>query len=116
MPTPWIPSCPLRNTAKAIIPATWITAAGGDGTQHYGGVGLLLRRDLNNGVYYEGSFRAGVMDGDFRGALEGYYTTYDTHARYAGASLGLGRIYQESDKDSVDVYGRSTIRTSPVTM
>ena len=78
----------------------------GDGTQHYGGVGLLLRRDLNNGVYYEGSFRAGVMDGDFRGALEGYYTTYDTHARYAGASLGLGRIYQESDKDSVDVYGR----------
>ena len=25
----------------------------GDGTQHYGGVGLLLRRDLNNGVYYE---------------------------------------------------------------
>ena len=78
----------------------------GDGTQHYGGVGLLLRRDLNNGVYYQASLRAGVMDGDFRGALEGYHTTYDTHARYAGASLGLGRIYQQTDKDSVDVYGR----------
>ena len=97
---------PFAEYGKGNYTSHLENGARGDGTQHYGGVGLLLRRDLNNGVYYQASARVGVLDGDFRGVLEGYRSTYDTNARYAGASLWLGRIYQQTDKDSLDVYGR----------
>ena len=97
---------PFAEYGKSSYAAHLDNGARGDGDQHYGGVGLLLRRDLDNGVYYQGNLRVGTMDGDFRGVIAGHYATYDTDARYAAATLGAGRIYKTDDRNSVDVYGR----------
>ncbi len=97
---------PFAEYGKSSYAAHLDNGARGDGDQHYGGVGLLLRRDLDNGVYYQGNLRVGTMDGDFRGVIAGHYATYDTNSRYAAATLGAGRLYKTDDKNSVDVYGR----------
>ena len=45
------------------------SGARGDGSQHYVGGGLLMRRDLDNGVHYEGMVRAGHLGGDYQAPL-----------------------------------------------
>ena len=55
---------------------SWSGSARGDGSQHYVGAGLLLRRDLNNGVHYEGLVRGGHLSGEYAGRIAGVDASY----------------------------------------
>ena len=79
--------------------------ARGDGRQHYTGGGILLRRDLTDGRYYEGAVRAGYLKGDFHGIIANAMTRYDSGAPYLAAQAGLGKIFAK-DRDTYDVYGK----------
>lgn len=81
------------------------TGARGDGRQHYTGGGILLRRDLDSGLYYEGAVRAGYLKGDFHGIIAKSMSRYDSGAPYIAAQAGLGKIYTRN-RDSYDIYGK----------
>ena len=76
-----------------------------DGNNHYTGAGILVRRDFLNGLYYEGSARAGYMKGDFHGLIEGYMVRYDSGTPYLAMYAGLGKVYTRGSS-SYDVYGK----------
>ena len=77
----------------------------GDGSQRYVGAGILLRRDQENGVHYEGLVRAGRLNGDYAGRIAGYRTTYNSGAGYIAAHAGLGKIYRQ-DSNDYNLYGK----------
>lgn len=81
------------------------TGAKGDGRQHYTGGGILLRRDFDSGLYYEGAVRAGYLKGDFHGMIAKSMSRYDSGAPYIAAQAGLGKIYTRN-RDSYDIYGK----------
>lgn len=81
------------------------TGARGDGRQHYTGGRILLRRDLDSGLYYEGAVRAGYLKGDFHGMIAKSMSRYDSGAPYIAAQAGLGKIYTRN-RDSYDIYGK----------
>ncbi len=81
------------------------TGARGDGRQHYTGGGILLRRDLDSGLYYEGAVRASYLKGDFHGMIAKSMSRYDSGAPYIAAQAGLGKIYTRN-RDSYDIYGK----------
>lgn len=81
------------------------TGARGDGRQHYTGGGILLRRDLDSGLYYEGAVRAGYLKGDVHGMIAKSMSRYDSGAPYIAAQAGLGKIYTRN-RDSYDIYGK----------
>ena len=79
--------------------------ARGAGRQHYTGGGVLLRRDLDDGKYYEGAIRAGRLKGDFHGIIDSTALRYDSSAPYVAAQAGAGKIYAK-DRDTYDLYGK----------
>ena len=79
--------------------------ARGDGDQHYVGAGLLARRDLQSGFYYEALIHAGQMKGDFHGLVRNHLVSYDTSAPYISAMVGAGKIVKK-DTTSIDYYGK----------
>lgn len=79
--------------------------ARGDGRQHYTGGGVLLRRDLDDGKYYEGAIRGGRLKGDFHGIIDSTALRYDSSAPYVAAQAGAGKIYAK-DRDTYDLYGK----------
>ena len=81
------------------------TGARGAGRQHYTGGGILLRRDFDSGLYYEGAVRAGYLKGDFHGMIAKSMSRYDSGAPYIAAQAGLGKIYTRN-RDSYDIYGK----------
>lgn len=80
--------------------------ARGDGNQRYVGAGLLVRRDQADGLHYEGMLRAGRLNGDFKGSIEGYRANYDSSAAYVGAMAGLGKRIPAGKTSSYDFYGK----------
>lgn len=77
----------------------------GDGKQRYIGSGILLRRDQDDGLYYEGSVRAGNIDSDFHGIIDKHFARYDSGAPYIAMHAGLGKIFRR-DRDDYDFYGK----------
>ena len=77
----------------------------GDGSQRYVGAGILLRRDQNSGLHYEGLIRAGRLNGDYSGIIAGIPAGYSTGANYFAAHLGLGKIFRQDDND-YNLYGK----------
>ena len=81
----------------------------GDGNASYTGGGLLGKYTLANGVYVEGSLRAGNVKDDARNVLSdptGNVYSYDTNANYFGAHLGVGKEIPLANGNTVDVYGK----------
>lgn len=80
-----------------------------DGTLGFGdtqffGVGVFLRQNNTDGLWYEGSLRAGRMKSDYRGNLNNQNVTYDTSSNYFAAHLGVGKVNKVSEKGSLDLY------------
>jgi hypothetical protein len=80
-----------------------------DGTLGFGdskffGAGVFLRQNNTNGLWYEGSLRAGHMKSDYRGNLNLQNVTYDTSNNYFAAHLGIGKVNKVSEKGSLDLY------------
>ena len=80
----------------------------GDGSANYTGAGLLGKWTAKNGLYVDGSFRAGRIHENttniLRDNIRGY--GYDERSTYLGFSLGIGKQFEAAKGDVVDVYGR----------
>ena len=77
----------------------------GDGDAHFWGAGLMAKQLNDDGLYYEGSLRAGIMSTDYQSAVAGGIK-YDSDATYYAAHLGMGKVVQLNDKDTIDYYGK----------
>ena len=77
----------------------------GDGDAQFWGVGLMAKQLNDDGLYYEGSLRAGRMSTDYQSAVAGGIK-YDSDATYYAAHLGMGKVVQLNDKDTLDYYGK----------
>ena len=77
----------------------------GDGNAHFWGAGLMAKQLNDDGLYYEGSLRAGRMSTDYQSAVAGGIK-YDSDATYYAAHLGMGKVVQLNDKDTLDYYGK----------
>ncbi len=80
----------------------------GDGKSHYWGVGIMARQINNDGLYYEGSLRAGRANSDYNGDITvpgiAQTITYDTASTYLAAHLGLGKIMDIGNSNTLDSY------------
>lgn len=74
----------------------------GDGNTQNFGLGVMARQNNDNGTYYEGSIRYGKLTSNYNSGDLG--ADYDTDANYWGAHLGLGKVFQLNDKNSIDTY------------
>ena len=99
-----IPLCPSSNTGTGNY-TSYKNGSRGDGSQRYVGAGVLLRRDHDNGIHYEGLVRAGRLMGDYAGRIGGYRTTYNSGAGYIAAHAGLGKIFRQ-DSNDYNLYGK----------
>lgn len=81
----------------------------GDGNVVYNGGGVAARFEQDNGVYTEGSLRAGVLKNEMKDALRdgaGNSYGYKSESTYYGAHIGVGKIISlDADKD-LDIYGK----------
>jgi outer membrane autotransporter protein len=90
------------------------TAFHGDGDLYHLGGGILGRMDFagdKSGHFYaEGSARLGSVHNDYdhSGLYDalGREATYDASSTYYGIHLGLGYIWNLSDKAALDLYGK----------
>ena len=81
----------------------------GDGSLVYNGGGIAARYTNKNGVYTEGSLRAGMLKSDMDNALRdgaGNFYGYESESAYYGAHLGIGKIISLSESSDLDVYGK----------
>ena len=81
----------------------------GDGSLVYNGGGIAARYTNKNGVYTEGSLRAGMLKSDMDNALRdgaGNFYGYESESAYYGAHLGIGKIISLSDSSDLDIYGK----------
>ena len=80
----------------------------GDGSMVYNGGGIAARYENKNGVYTEGSLRAGMLKNELDNAMHdvnGSYG-YETESTYYGAHIGIGQIFELSENTDLDVYGK----------
>ena len=80
----------------------------GDGSMVYNGGGIAARYENKNGVYTEGSLRAGMLKNELDNAMRdvnGSYS-YETESAYYGAHIGVGKIISLSDSSDLDIYGK----------
>ncbi|MDO4179174.1 MAG: hypothetical protein Q4D21_08300 [Phascolarctobacterium sp.] len=79
----------------------------GEGNTSYIGAGIVAKQQNDDGVYYEGSLRAGRSKGDYKGNLPGVgRTSYDSDSTYVAAHLGVGKLRKLSEKQTLDIYGK----------
>ena len=80
----------------------------GDGSMIYNGGGIAARYENKNGVYTEGSLRAGMLKNELDNAMRdvnGSYG-YETESAYYGAHIGVGKIISLSESSDLDIYGK----------
>ena len=81
----------------------------GNGSLVYNGGGIAARYTNKNGVYTEGSLRAGMLKSDMDNALRngaGNFYGYESKSAYYGAHIGIGKIISLSESSDLDVYGK----------
>ena len=81
----------------------------GDGSLVYNGGGIAARYTNKNGVYTEGSLRAGMLKSDMDNALRdgaGNFYGYESESAYYGAHIGIGKIINLSESSDLDIYGK----------
>lgn len=80
----------------------------GDGSMVYNGGGIAARYENKNGVYTEGSLRAGMLKNELDNAMRdvnGSYG-YKTESAYYGAHIGVGKIISLNESSDLDIYGK----------
>ena len=80
----------------------------GDGSMVYNGGGIAARYENKNGVYTEGSLRAGMLKNELDNAMRNVNGSYgyETESAYYGAHIGVGKIINLSDSSDLDIYGK----------
>ena len=78
-----------------------------DGKSHYWGAGIIVKQTNHNGMYYEGSLRAGRMGSDYnRNDPVVGRMSYDSDVTYFGAHLGIGKVQDIGHDNTLDYYGK----------
>ena len=80
-----------------------------DSKFHYRGGGLAVRYRSNHGWYWDASARGGIIHTKAENAfLNGNGEFFDHHLRtdYWSAHAGIGRLFETSDTDEIDVFAR----------
>ena len=77
----------------------------GSGDSKGTGFTVLSQWQKDKGVHYEAALQAGRVKNDYSANLSGFDTHYDESSNYYGLTLGGGKEFVLSDKNSVDVYG-----------
>lgn len=81
----------------------------GDGSLVYNGGGAAVRYNKDNGVYVEGSLRAGSLKNEMSNALHdaaGASYGYKSKTNYYGAHVGIGKVVALNENSDLDVYGK----------
>lgn len=81
----------------------------GDGDLVYNGGGIAARLNKDNGMYYEGSLRAGTLKSEMSNALKdssGNSYGYENDSTYYGAHVGVGRVLKLDENRDLDIYGK----------
>ena len=80
----------------------------GDGSMVYNGGGIAARYENKNGVYTEGSLRAGMLKNELDNAMRNVNGSYgyETESAYYGAHIGVGKIISLSDSSDLDIYSK----------
>ena len=69
------------------------------------GGGIVFRKKLSDGKFYDGSFRLGRIKTDFEsnsfGSRRNIFETFKTNSHYIGAHIGAGREIKRSQKEIV---------------
>ena len=86
----------------------------GSGDTSYVGGGLFCRQDYRDGLYLEASARGGRTKASYDSSNLGLgfgsgavlSASFDTDALYLAGHLGLGKVFRQGAKDSLDVYGK----------
>ena len=80
----------------------------GDGSMVYNGGGIAARYENKNGVYTEGSLRAGMLKNELDNAMRNVNGSYgyETESAYYGAHIGVGKIISLSESSDLDIYGK----------
>jgi outer membrane autotransporter protein len=81
----------------------------GNGNLHHYGGGLLARLEFGHNYYADGSFRIGGITNDYRNTdlqVMGQAAKYDASSTYYGLHLGGGKVYNFSNRRSLDLYGK----------
>ncbi|QNH54974.1 autotransporter outer membrane beta-barrel domain-containing protein [Selenomonas timonae] len=89
---------------------SYVNAVHGDGSIRYIGAGGFIRQEQKDGMFYEGSLRAGRSNMNYGATLNvggtPRHTSYDTRANYIGAHLGVGQSTAMKDGGKQEVYVR----------
>ena len=80
----------------------------GNGSMVYNGGGIAARYENKNGVYTEGSLRAGMLKNELDNAMRNVIGSYgyETESAYYGAHIGIGKIISLSNSSDLDIYGK----------
>lgn len=78
----------------------------GSGKISYIGAGVLGKLTQKDGLWLEGSLRAGRSKSDYSANLSGTAASYDGSNTYYGAHLGAGKTFAIKEDSSIDAYAR----------
>ena len=78
----------------------------GSGKVSYIGAGILGKLTQKDGLWLEGSLRAGRSKSDYSANLSGTAASYDGSNTYYGAHLGAGKTFAIKENSSIDAYAR----------
>ena len=78
----------------------------GNGKISYIGAGILGKLTQKDGLWLEGSLRAGRAKSDYSANLGGTAASYDGSNTYYGAHLGTGKTFAIKEDSSIDAYAR----------
>ena len=83
----------------------------GTGNSQYFGCGIVFRSQMSNGVFYDGSIRAGHLKNDFESndfGINGYnvYEKFHSNSPYISAHFGIGRTVKRGNRESFTYYGK----------
>lgn len=77
----------------------------GSGDSSFWGVGAMIKQENKDGLYYEGSLRAGRLKNDYESRLSGG-ASYDNSAAFYALHAGVGKVVKLNEDDTLDYYGK----------
>lgn len=77
----------------------------GSGDSSFWGVGAMIKQENKDGLYYEGSLRAGRLKNDYESRLSGG-ASYDNSATFYALHAGVGKVVKLNEDDTLDYYGK----------
>ena len=83
-----------------------VSGTKGDGDHDYYGFGTALRYSFENPFYIDGSARFGWASTEFNGRYADASAKYDADSFYGSMHVGVGYVFDLTEKTDLDVYGR----------